>query len=88
LAAETCSAESAIDVLVADSRDRDAFDDIVAKTGVVLDTAGPFALHGDAIVDACVRMNARYVDITGETVWVRSPMLLAALAGPPRSGCR
>lgn len=33
--------------------------------------AGPFALYGTAVVDACVRFGAHYVDITGETPWMR-----------------
>jgi short subunit dehydrogenase-like uncharacterized protein len=39
---------------------------------VLLNTAGPFALHGDALVEACVARRTHYADITGETVWVRS----------------
>jgi len=38
---------------------------------VVLSTAGPFALHGSALVAACVRQGTHYCDITGETPWVR-----------------
>src|SRR5205807_5538736 len=39
---------------------------------IVLSTAGPFQLYSGAVVDACVRLGAHYVDITGETLWVRS----------------
>ncbi len=60
-----------IDVLVADSHDQAAIDAIVARTRVIATTAGPFALYGSAIVDACVRLKTHYVDITGETPWVR-----------------
>jgi short subunit dehydrogenase-like uncharacterized protein len=59
------------DVLVADSQDQTAIDNIVSQTRVLLNTAGPFALYGNAIVDACVRLRTHYVDITGETPWVR-----------------
>lgn len=59
------------DVLVADSQDQTAIDSIVSQTRVLLNTAGPFALYGNAIVDACVRLATHYVDITGETPWVR-----------------
>lgn len=59
------------DVLVADSQDQNAIDAIVSKTHVLLTTAGPFAMYGTGIVDACVRFRTHYVDITGETVWVR-----------------
>ncbi|MBW4698146.1 MAG: saccharopine dehydrogenase NADP-binding domain-containing protein [Aphanocapsa lilacina HA4352-LM1] len=60
-----------VNVLVADSTDQPALDAIAAQTRVILNTAGPFALYGDAIVDACVRLRTHYVDITGETPWVR-----------------
>jgi short subunit dehydrogenase-like uncharacterized protein len=62
---------SSVSVLVADSRDRDAVDAVVSKTRVLLNTAGPFALYGSPIVNACVRFKTHYVDITGETAWVR-----------------
>lgn len=60
-----------VDVLVADSQDQQAVDTIVSQTRVLLTTAGPFALYGTALVDACVRFKTHYVDITGETPWVR-----------------
>jgi short subunit dehydrogenase-like uncharacterized protein len=60
-----------VEVLVADSRDQTAVDKMVAQAGIVLSTAGPFALYSDAVVDACVRLRTHYVDITGETPWVR-----------------
>jgi len=62
---------AARDVLVADSRDRSAIDAMVSRTRVVLSTAGPFAIHGTPVVDACVRLGTDYADITGETAWVR-----------------
>jgi short subunit dehydrogenase-like uncharacterized protein len=58
-------------LLVADSHDQTAIDAVVSRTRVLLTTAGPFALYGNAIVDACVRFKTHYVDITGETVWVK-----------------
>jgi len=60
-----------VDVLVADSQNQAALDKIVSQTRVILTTAGPFALYGDKIVDACVRFKTHYVDITGETPWVK-----------------
>jgi short subunit dehydrogenase-like uncharacterized protein len=61
-----------VDVLVADSQEQEAIDAIVAQTRVLLTTAGPFALYGNTLVDACVRFKTHYVDITGETPWVRT----------------
>jgi short subunit dehydrogenase-like uncharacterized protein len=61
-----------VDILVADSQEQQAVDNIVSQTRVLLSTAGPFALYGDPLVDACVRLKTHYVDITGETPWVRT----------------
>lgn len=60
-----------IDVLVADSKDQAAVDAMVSRTRVMLTTVGPYALYGTPIVDACVRLKTHYVDITGETPWVK-----------------
>src|SRR5437016_5279697 len=62
---------SAADILIADTQDQDALDKIVSQTRVLLSTAGPFALYGTKVVDACVRFGTHYVDITGETPWVK-----------------
>ncbi len=69
--AELGASANSGDILVADSQDQAALDAIAARTRVVLTTAGPFALYGTKLVDACVRHCTHYVDITGETVWVR-----------------
>jgi short subunit dehydrogenase-like uncharacterized protein len=58
-------------VVVAESSDAKAVDAMARATRVLITTAGPFALYGDAIVDACVRHRTHYADITGETAWVR-----------------
>jgi short subunit dehydrogenase-like uncharacterized protein len=60
-----------IPILVAESADQAAVDGLVARTRVLASTAGPYALYGNALVDACVRYHTHYVDITGETLWVR-----------------
>jgi short subunit dehydrogenase-like uncharacterized protein len=61
-----------VKMLVADSQDQQAIDAIVSQTRVILNTAGPFALYANALVDACVRLKTHYVDITGETPWVKT----------------
>ncbi|HSQ72845.1 MAG TPA: saccharopine dehydrogenase NADP-binding domain-containing protein, partial [Rubrivivax sp.] len=58
-------------LIVADATDAAALDALAAQTRVVLSTAGPFALYGSELVAACVRHGTHYVDITGETPWVR-----------------
>ena len=58
-------------VVVADAHDEAAIDALVESTRVVLTTAGPYARYGEPLLRACVTRGADYVDITGETVWVR-----------------
>jgi len=60
-----------VGMLVADAGDQPALEILAGRTRVVLSTAGPFALHGSGLVAACVHQRTHYVDITGETVWVR-----------------
>jgi len=60
-----------VPILTADASDQPAIDAIVEHTRVLLNTAGPFAIYGTGFVDACVRSHTHYVDITGETHWVR-----------------
>jgi short subunit dehydrogenase-like uncharacterized protein len=61
-----------LDIFVAQSDDKQAIDNLVSQTRVLLNTAGPFALYANNIVDACVRFQTDYVDITGETPWVKN----------------
>jgi short subunit dehydrogenase-like uncharacterized protein len=58
-------------IVVADAGDGEALDALARQAAVVLSTAGPFAQCGSALVAACVRQRTHYVDITGETPWVR-----------------
>ena len=69
---EACGAGAAgAGIIVADAADAPALQTLAAQATVVLSTAGPFALHGSALVAACVAQRSHYVDITGETPWVR-----------------
>jgi short subunit dehydrogenase-like uncharacterized protein len=58
-------------IVVAEAHDASAMDALASSTRVVLSTAGPFALYGSELVAACVRHGTHYVDITGETPWVK-----------------
>jgi short subunit dehydrogenase-like uncharacterized protein len=72
-------------LVVADSTDAGSIDAMAAGTRVLATTVGPFAHHGGPVVAACVRHRVDYVDITGETAWVRGLIdrhhEAAALAG-------
>ncbi len=67
-----CGADDTrVGVIEAESSDASALRALAAQTQVVLSTAGPFALHGSALVAACVDARTHYCDITGETPWVK-----------------
>src|SRR4051812_47380760 len=54
-----------VGLITADSRGQQSVDAMVARPRVLVSTAGPFALYGTPIVDACVRLGTPYADITG-----------------------
>ena len=60
-----------LDIIVADSGNRDALAAMAASTRVVLTTVGPYALYGSALVAACVEAGTHYCDLAGETQWIR-----------------
>lgn len=64
--------DAGVPIFIANPSDPASIDSFVSRARIVLSTAGPFALYSDAVVDACVRFSTHYVDITGETLWVRS----------------
>ena len=59
------------DIIVADSLSEESMTALVQQTRVVASTAGPFAQLGSALVAACSKYGTDYVDITGETQWIR-----------------
>jgi short subunit dehydrogenase-like uncharacterized protein len=58
-------------LIVADASDPASLDTMVAQTRVVVSTAGPYQLHGSALVAACVRAGKDYLDLCGEPAWMR-----------------
>ena len=74
-------------IVVAEAHDEAAMDNLARNAAVVLSTAGPFALYGSELVAACVRHGTHYVDITGETPWVKD-MIDQHHDGAQRKGAR
>lgn len=63
-----------VDLLIAGSEDIAALRNMVKSTRVVLTTAGPFRLYGKNLIECCAEEGVDYVDITGETAFVRAVM--------------
>lgn len=57
--------------LVADASDPEAMSHLAARTKTVISCAGPFAVFGTPLVDACVEQATHYADLTGELPWMQ-----------------
>lgn len=57
-------------LLIADAADPASLEAVAAQARVVLTTVGPYAIHGEPLVAACVAKGTDYVDITGEPAFV------------------
>ncbi|MCU0657344.1 MAG: saccharopine dehydrogenase NADP-binding domain-containing protein [Polyangiaceae bacterium] len=62
---------AALPIVLADASDPASLRRMAAQTRALCTTVGPFALHGSALVAACVQEKTHYADITGEVQWVR-----------------
>jgi short subunit dehydrogenase-like uncharacterized protein len=60
-----------VGVLIADVHDQQSVDDAIKQAKVVINTVGPYTLYGQPVVDACVRFGTHYVDLTGESNWIK-----------------
>ena len=58
-------------IVVADAFDVDALDKMCKDAEVVLSTAGPYHKYGSDLLGACVKNGCHYVDITGESFWIK-----------------
>ena len=67
-----------IPFIIADAMDAEALTAMCLRAKVVLSTAGPYQLYGDALVAACAATGTDYVDLTGESGWIAKMMGLHA----------
>ncbi|MEY3464581.1 MAG: saccharopine dehydrogenase [Gammaproteobacteria bacterium] len=74
-------------IIVAEASDVSALDALCARARVVVSTVGPYALHGEPLVAACVRAGIDYCDLTGEVQWIRR-MIVRYEAAAVASGAR
>lgn len=81
------AAASRLELLVADAADSAALQALCTRTRVVVSTVGPYALHGEPLVQACAESGTDYCDLTGEVQWIRR-MLANHEATAQRTGAR
>ena len=60
-----------IPIVLGDATDQASMHDIARQTEVVCTTVGPYTNYGTPLVEACVREETDYCDLTGEVTWVR-----------------
>ena len=56
--------------VVASGLDEIAVDQLASRTRVVISCAGPFSRFGTPLVEACVKHQTHYADLTGELPWI------------------
>jgi short subunit dehydrogenase-like uncharacterized protein len=74
-------------LIVADSADRAALDELARSTRAVATTVGPYLRYGLPLVEACAAAGTHYADLTGETLFMRRS-IDAADAAAGASGAR
>lgn len=62
---------TAPETIAADVGDPASLAAMAARTRVVLNLVGPYTLYGEPAIEACVSAGAHYVDLTGETPFMR-----------------
>ncbi|MFD8248684.1 saccharopine dehydrogenase family protein [Nocardia sp. NPDC059691] len=58
-------------LVVADSTEQSALDELAARTKVVVTTVGPYLRYGMPLVAACAKAGTHYADLTGEPLFIR-----------------
>ncbi|KAF8515322.1 Saccharopine dehydrogenase-domain-containing protein [Hysterangium stoloniferum] len=69
--AESLQLNAQIPMLVVDVTKEDQVDDAVKTARIIINTVGPYCTWGTPVVRACARNGVHYVDLTGETAWIK-----------------
>jgi short subunit dehydrogenase-like uncharacterized protein len=63
-------APDSLPLLQADAADAKSLAALVPQARVILSTVGPYQLHGEPLLQACVDAGTHYVDLCGEPLWM------------------
>ncbi|KZT69673.1 hypothetical protein DAEQUDRAFT_726308 [Daedalea quercina L-15889] len=66
-----CALDDAVRLVRLDVTKEDEVEEAVKGARVVLNAVGPFIYWGEAIIKACLKHHRQYVDLSGETPWIR-----------------
>ncbi|MBN1656386.1 MAG: saccharopine dehydrogenase NADP-binding domain-containing protein [Deltaproteobacteria bacterium] len=68
---ENATRDNKIKVVIANSSDHESLVDMIARTRVLVNLAGPYSTYGDGCFTACIDHETDYVDLSGESFWIR-----------------
>jgi len=68
---ENLQLNAQIPMMVVDVTKEDQVEDAVKTARVIINTVGPYWTWGTPVVRACARNGVHYVDLTGETAWIK-----------------
>ncbi|EPT00457.1 hypothetical protein FOMPIDRAFT_1122648, partial [Fomitopsis schrenkii] len=54
---------------------QDELEEAVKSARVVISTVGPYIFWGEAVSAACIKYGRHYVDLCGETPWIREMVI-------------
>lgn len=63
------------EITIADLSNQDSIEDLVKKTDVLIHLAGPYAQYGEFVIAKCIEHKTDYIDIGGETFFIRDMIL-------------
>lgn len=76
-----------LDCLTADANKPETLTQLTQKTKVIISTVGPYTHYGEPLLKACIDQGIGYVDLCGETGWMRE-MILRYEARARETGAR
>lgn len=84
---QSLGAPESLPCFVADAHDLVALRTLARQARGILTTAGPYQLHGEGLLRACVEAGTDYLDLCGEPAWM-ARMIHAHEAAARASGAR
>ncbi|MGP4970524.1 saccharopine dehydrogenase family protein [Psychrobacter aquimaris] len=65
---------STVDIIIANSDDKDSLDEMTKQTQVIISTVGPYLKYGEPLIKSCTTHGTDYVDLTGEAIFIKDMM--------------
>lgn len=60
------------EIIIADATDTSGLERLAQRSKVVIAAAGPYQHYGEALIAACAEHGTDYVDLAGESNWIRA----------------